>query len=181
MRHFEIKQTGDIIINKIILHPLVGPNNVCSVCSSFSIHLLCLLWLAITEGKGSFFPLQGRRRPVYSCALCSDQWDVGQHCLSCSACLYVTRGHGMSHTWRQCIEAMPQTFTEPLQVDKYHTKVMTERCACLCCSLLQTMKHHQKQEGSTVTDGNVLELVLFIFKLLNSDDIVNSLFLYNTF
>ncbi len=56
-------------------------------------------------------------------------------------------------------------------------KVTTERRVCLCCSLLQTIKHHQKPEGSTVTDGNGPELVLFIFKLLNSDDIVNNLFL----
>lgn len=43
---------------------IVGPENVCSVCSSFSIHLLCLLWLAITEGKGSFFP---PARPKEAC------------------------------------------------------------------------------------------------------------------
>ncbi|XP_039544084.1 uncharacterized protein LOC120490748 [Pimephales promelas] len=34
------------------------------------------------------------------------------------------------------------------------------------CSLLQTTERHQKQQGSTVTDANVLELALFIF---NSD------------
>jgi len=51
-------------------------------------------------------------------------------------------------------------------------------CVCLCCSLLQTTERHQKQQGSTVTDANVLERTLFIF---NSDGIVNSLFLQHSF
>lgn len=140
-------------------------------CSSHSIHLLCLLWPAFTEGKGSVFPCKAGGG-LYIGVLCVQVSEMLANTgfLVLPVCVWAEVMGWVTH----------DSDAQPQQVDKYHTKVMTERCVCLCCSLLHPIEQHQKQEGSAVTVGNGPELVLFIFKLLNSDDIVNSLCLQHS-